>query len=62
MSDNNEPVYTGILVEDTGGDEEYARLLQTQEEVIARPVEPGYGRRMQKKSIPTLTHKFLPKI
>ena len=50
MSDS-EPVYAGILVTDTAGDEELARLLQTQEEgVIARPVDPGYGRRMQSKS------------
>ena len=50
MSDS-EPVYAGIVVADTTGDEELARLLQTQEEeVIARPVDPGYGRRMQSKS------------
>ena len=48
---NPEPVYAGIIVEDTAGDEEYARLLQTQDEVVtARPVVSGYGRKMQSKS------------
>ena len=48
MSSDSDPIPASVIV-DTSGDLEYARLLQNQEEVIASPIDAGYGRKMQNK-------------
>ena len=47
MSDVD-PVTVSVVV-DTSNDEEFARLLQNQEETTARPINSGYGSKMQNK-------------